>query len=103
VFVRARFAGRKVFRPAGHEPEHDHTHDGQEEIYTVISGSAKLQAGGAEHQLEPGVFARVGAGEKRKFVTGSEPAQILAMGGVPGAAYEAPPYTEVGAPEPSMG
>lgn len=81
-------------------PEHDHTHDGQEEIYTALSGSATLIAGGEEFRLEPGVFARVGPGEKRKIVTGDQPVQILALGGMPGRAYEPPPFTEVGAPPP---
>ena len=81
-------------------PEHDHTHDGQEEIYTALSGAATLIAGGQEHRLEPGVFARVGPAEKRKIVTGDAPAQILALGGMPGRAYEPPPFTEVGAPAP---
>ena len=32
----------------------------QEEVYTVLEGAATLRAGGEEHRLEPGVFARVG-------------------------------------------
>lgn len=81
-------------------PEHDHAGDGQEEVYTVLSGSATLIAGGQEHRLEPGVFARVGPGEKRKIVTGGEPAKLLCLGATPGVAYAPPPYTEEGAPVP---
>ena len=29
-----------------HLPEHDHSDDGQEEVYTALSGSATLHAGG---------------------------------------------------------
>ena len=47
-----------------HHPEHDHSGDGQEEVYTALSGSATLHVGGREYRLEPGVFARVGAGER---------------------------------------
>ena len=83
-------------------PEHDQTHDDQEEVYTVISGKATLRVGGEEHELEPGVFARVGAAEKRKLVTGDEPARILAMGATPGKAYEPPEFTYEGATSPSM-
>ncbi len=83
-----------------HHPEHDHSADGQEEVYTVLSGSATLHAGGAEHRLVPGVFARVGAGERRKITTGGEPVQLLAIGGTPGDAYVAPPFSELGAPLP---
>src|SRR5215217_2061040 len=68
-------------------PEHDHSHDGQEEVYMVLRGSAVLQVGGEEHALEPGVLARVGPTEKRKIVTGSDSATILALGAVPGEAY----------------
>jgi hypothetical protein len=50
----------------------------------VISGRATLHVGGEEHLLEPGVFARVGAIERRKLTTGDEPARILAMGASPG-------------------
>src|SRR4029453_16693436 len=53
-------------------PEHDQTHDDQEEVYTVLSGRAILRVGGEEPELEPGVFARVGATEKRKLITGDE-------------------------------
>ena len=35
-----------------HFPEHDHTADGQEEVYTALSGAATLHAGG-EHRLVP--------------------------------------------------
>jgi quercetin dioxygenase-like cupin family protein len=78
-------------------PEHDHAHDEQEEVYTVLSGRATLIVGGEEHELEPGVFARVGAHEKRKFVTGDEGGRILALGATPGRSYEIPDFTEEGA------
>jgi uncharacterized cupin superfamily protein len=83
-----------------HHPVHDHSDDGQEEVYTVLSGSATLHAGGQEYRLVPGVFARVGAGETRQITTGDEPVQFLAIGGTPGAAYSAPAFTEAGAPLP---
>lgn len=81
-------------------PEHDHSDDGQEEVYLVLSGSATLEAGGEEHALEPGVFARVGPDEKRKLVTGPEPAQILVLGGIPGKAFEPVKFTDEGEADP---
>jgi uncharacterized cupin superfamily protein len=81
-------------------PEHDHSHDGQEEVYMVLQGRATLQAGGEEHILEPGVLARVGPTEKRKIITGDETATILALGAVPGEAYQPPEFSEEGAPDP---
>lgn len=83
-----------------HYPQHDHTHDEQEEVYAVLSGRATLQAGGEDHVLEPGTFARVGPGEKRKFVTGDEGVRFLAIGATPGKPYEPPEFTEEGAAEP---
>ena len=74
-------------------PEHDHTDDSQEEVYVVIGGAATLQAGGEEHELRPGSFARVGPSEKRKLVTGAEGARVIAIGGVPGKAYEISSFT----------
>ena len=69
-------------------PEHDHSESGQEEIYTVLQGSAMLTTGDEEHRLEPGIFARVGPRERRKIVTGAEGARILAIGGTAGKPYE---------------
>ncbi len=83
-----------------HYPEHDHAGDGQEEVYTALSGTATLHAEGETYQLEPGVFARVGPGVKRKITTGDEGVQLLAVGATPGAAYSAPPFTEEGASLP---
>jgi quercetin dioxygenase-like cupin family protein len=75
-------------------PEHDHAHDGQEEVYTVLEGVATLQAGDEQYELEPGTFARVGPGQKRKIVTGAEGARVLALGGTAGKAYKIQPFTQ---------
>ncbi|MFN2613180.1 MAG: cupin domain-containing protein [Solirubrobacterales bacterium] len=77
-------------------PEHDHSHDEQEEVYAPLSGQVILQVGGVDHPLEPGSFARVGPGEKRKLITGEQGCRIICIGGVPGVAYEPPEYTEEG-------
>jgi uncharacterized cupin superfamily protein len=81
-------------------PEHDHSSDGQEEVYTVLEGEATLLAGGEEHALTPGVFARVGPSETRKLITGDSPALILVLGGVPGEPFTITQYTEEGEPDP---
>jgi len=91
--------------PPGFEmyPEHDHSHDSQEEVFVVLEGKATLQAGGTEHELEPGTFARVGPGEKRKLITGPDSgARILAIGGVPDGPYAPPEWSEEGAPDPTL-
>ena len=64
-------------------PEHDQSHDSQEEVYTVLEGTVTLRVGGQqgeEHELEPGVWARVGPDEKRKLITGDASARVLAIG-----------------------
>jgi quercetin dioxygenase-like cupin family protein len=81
-------------------PEHDHSGDGMEEVYTVLVGTVILQVGGEEHVIEPGTFARVGPGERRKLLTRDEGARVLAIGAVPGEIYEPPEFTEEGQPDP---
>ena len=90
--------------PANFEryPTHDQTHDGQEEVYTPLSGRITLHVAGEDHELEPGIFARVGPGEKRKLVTGDEPARVLAMSGIPGEPYVPPEFSIEGAAAPPM-
>jgi uncharacterized cupin superfamily protein len=82
-------------------PDHTHSHDDQEEVYTPLSGRVTLRVGDEEHELEPGVFARVAAGEKRKLISGDEGVRILALGGMPGRVYEPPEWTEEGAAAPA--
>jgi hypothetical protein len=83
-------------------PEHDQTHDDQEEVYTPVFGKVTLRVGEEEYELEPGVFARVGATEKRKLITGDEPARVIAMGAMPGRAYTPPEFSEEGATPPPL-
>ena len=72
--------------PAGYDdyPDHDHSKDGQEEVYFVVEGSVTLQAGDEAFELAPGTFARVGPEQKRKLVPGADGVTLLAIGGVPG-------------------
>lgn len=72
----------------GDYPEHDHAEDGQEEVYVVLEGSARLDAGGEAWELKPGTMARVGPDEKRKVTPGDEGATMLVIGGSPGKAYQ---------------
>lgn len=109
-FVRARASleassfGMNIWNvPAGWESwEHSHAEppvtDNEEEVYTVLSGKATLHVGGQQHELAPGVFARVGPNEKRRLST-AEPAQILCIGAIPGQAYAPLPIVELGGPD----
>jgi quercetin dioxygenase-like cupin family protein len=85
-----------------HYPEHDQSHDNQEEVYTVLEGRVTLKVGDEEHELEPGVWARIGPSEKRKLVTSGESARVLALGAIPGEVYEPPEFTHEGAAAPPM-
>ena len=89
-------------------PNHDHVGDSadendlrQEEIYIALDGSATLLVDGGEHALEPGVFARVGAGQKRRILPGPNGFRMVAVGGRPGEAYRPPAWTEIGGPLPT--
>lgn len=85
-----------------HFPEHDQSHDGQEEVYTALSGRGYLRVGGEEHVLEPDVWIRVGPEEKRKIVTRDEAVRVIAMGATPGELYEPPEFTVEGGRLPPL-
>jgi quercetin dioxygenase-like cupin family protein len=70
-------------------PEHNHEHDGQEEVYLVLSGHLSLHADGQEHTLRQGDMVRVPPTVTRKLVTGEHSAMVLAIGAAPGQAYSA--------------
>jgi mannose-6-phosphate isomerase-like protein (cupin superfamily) len=81
-------------------PEHDHADDGQEEVYVVLRGRAEIDIEGERIDLDPETLVRVASGTKRKIYTGSEGARILALGGTPNQAYDAPEFSKLGAPDP---
>ncbi len=70
----------------GH-PNHDHTGDGQEEVYVVLEGSVVLVTGDTEQVLVQGDMARVGPAEHRQLVTRDQGVRVLALGGTPGAPF----------------
>ncbi len=70
-------------------PEHDHSDDGQEEVYVVLEGRAELHADDERWTLEPGTIARVGPTQKRRLVPGDDGATVLVLGGTPGKPYPA--------------
>lgn len=73
---------------SGH-PEHSHGHDGQEEVYVVLSGELFLLADGQEVAMSQGDMVRVPPEVTRQLVTRSSGAMVLALGATPGAVYEA--------------
>lgn len=76
-------------------PEHDHAEEAQEEVFAVLKGSGHMDIEGQRVDLSPDVMVRVGAATKRKIFSGPEGLRLVAMGGVPGAAYEIKEFTEL--------
>jgi hypothetical protein len=101
--------GMQLFNfPSGFDgyPNHNHADGavdpGQEELYVPLAGSATLHLDGEEHQLEPGVWARVGVSQLRRLVPGTAGVRLVVIGGMPGKAFEPPAWTELGAAPPTM-
>ena len=81
-------------------PEHDHSQDGQEEVYVAMRGGGEIEIDGERHPIDAETMVRVSAGTKRKLYPGEEGMRVLVIGGVPGEAYAVRDYTELGAPDP---
>jgi hypothetical protein len=100
--------GMQVMTLPPHWEGYAHSHDGatpepgQEEVYIPLHGSAELVAGEARFELRPGLMARVGPNEERRIVSGADGFRFIALGGVPGKAYSALPWTELGGPVPEL-
>jgi mannose-6-phosphate isomerase-like protein (cupin superfamily) len=81
-------------------PEHDHADTGQEEVFWVVRGGGEIEIDGERHPLDQEVMVRVGPGARRKIYSGPEGLRLIALGGVPGKAYEPPEVSQIGAPDP---
>lgn len=81
-------------------PEHDHTHDGQEEVFITMTGRAEIFVDGERVEMNPNVMVRVAPEAKRRVVTGDEPIRMLIVSGVPGGVYTPAPDSILGAPDP---
>ena len=96
--------GMQIFdMPAGADqyPEHDHSHDGQEEVYVVLRGSGEVELDGERVPVDTERIIRVGSATKRKLWPGPDGMRVLALGGVPGKAYERPEPFKLGAADPT--
>jgi len=103
-FVKARaelgvtsFGMQVIKLPAdfGDYPEHDHTHDGQEEVYLALEGNGTIDVEGDQVALGDGDFVRVAAGTKRKVLPGPSGLTMLVIGGCPGEAYSIAEMSEL--------
>jgi mannose-6-phosphate isomerase-like protein (cupin superfamily) len=86
----------------GGYPNHDHTHDDQEEVFLALRGSGELEVDGERMPLDADHIARVGPAAKRKVWSGPDGIRLLVLGGIPGRAYAPPAPSEIGDPEPKL-
>jgi mannose-6-phosphate isomerase-like protein (cupin superfamily) len=97
------FGMQVIDMPAGAEtyPEHDHDHDGQEEVYVALRGSGEFDIEGERVPFDTERIVRIPAGTKRKLLPGPEGMRVLAVGGIPGKLYERPEPFKLGAADPT--
>jgi mannose-6-phosphate isomerase-like protein (cupin superfamily) len=76
-------------------PEHDHSEEGQEEVYAPVKGSGEIEVDGERIAISPDVIVRVGPASRRKLYSGPDGLRVLAMGAVPGKSYTINPNTEL--------
>jgi hypothetical protein len=79
-------------------PAHDHASEGpgnppahqlgQEEVYIALLGSADVEVDGYRYPLDAAHIIRVGPTARRKILPGPDGIRLLAIGGVPGKAYD---------------
>jgi mannose-6-phosphate isomerase-like protein (cupin superfamily) len=61
---------------------------GQEEVYIALRGSADVDVDGHRYPLDAGHIIRVGPTARRKILPGPDGVRLLAIGGIPGRAYD---------------
>ena len=76
-------------------PEHSHDEDGQEEVYVVLRGSAEIEIEGERIPIDPETIVRVSPTVSRRIFPGPQGVRILALGAVPGAAYQPPDFSKI--------
>jgi quercetin dioxygenase-like cupin family protein len=65
-------------------PEHDHTRDGQEEVYAVVGGGGTLRVDGEEIELRPGHFVYCSPEARRQMRAGADGLVWVGIGATPG-------------------
>lgn len=58
--------------------EHDHAHDGQEEVYFLVDGAATLTVDGEDVSLDPGDAVRVAPDASRELAFDVESQMVIA-------------------------
>ncbi len=82
----AGFKLNQLALPAGQEgPEHDHSANGEEEVYAVIAGGGVLRIDGKEVPLQPGHFVYCPPEARRQMVAGSDGLTWIGIGSIDAA------------------
>jgi mannose-6-phosphate isomerase-like protein (cupin superfamily) len=71
-------------------PEHDHSQDGMEEAYVVLSGSAQFEIDGERVPIDETRMLWIAPEAKRKLEPGPDGVRVLAIGCTPGKLYQRP-------------
>jgi hypothetical protein len=109
AFKRARaelgvesFGMQVIDMPANFDnyPEHDHSHDSQEEVFLVMRGGGEIEIDGERFPLDDNHIARVAPETKRKIWPGPDGIRLVVLGGIPGGVYQAPDISRLGEPDP---
>ncbi|HEX3173683.1 MAG TPA: hypothetical protein VHQ43_05635 [Solirubrobacterales bacterium] len=109
AFKRARaelgvesFGMQIIDMPPNYEnyPEHDHSEDGQEEVFMALRGSGEIEIAGERFPLDQDHVARVTSGTSRKVWPGPDGIRLLVLGGIPGQTYSAPEISKLGVADP---
>jgi mannose-6-phosphate isomerase-like protein (cupin superfamily) len=80
-------------------PEHDHLHDGQEEIYVVLEGDGEMELPDRTVPIDRDTYIRVGPSTRRRVRGGPNGIRVLVVGGVRGRPYTPQPNSLLGGPE----
>lgn len=97
TFLGIRAFGVAAFTASAGDPlivPHSEAEEGyeQEELYAVVVGSARFVCDGEEVDLAPGSVLYVSPEVHREAYARESPTTVLVVGGVPGRAYEPPPF-----------
>lgn len=81
VPLKLEQSGLSYFRVAAdHRVPFGHTHGEQEEVYLVLSGSARVNVEGDVMDLQPWDAIRIPPGAKHGFEAGGDGVELLAFG-----------------------
>ena len=72
--------------------EHDHTEEGQEEVYFVVRGSGTMRVAGEDVELRPGRFLRVDPESTRMPVAADDGLEFVTFGAPLEGGYEPPAW-----------